>query len=292
VGYSTSGGSGTQQGASDTNGVGNSADPIPGSCPRGATPTFEQHQVTGDRHRNFSHNRRCVSSRFDGVSTDDLLGSCQRVDVDVTGAAHGRRTPAMNSRLFFLLTCCLCVVALAMSFYVWQLRNRAVDNSTPSVTPEVIAAPSNATQKQITLWVAHDDTATLKSQSVSIASSPERQRQAEDILRALLEIYVSKGSPHPLPAGAAVRNVYFVESGLVLIDVNSNFASGQTSGILAEELTLSSLVQTLASNIQGISRVKFLVEGKEASTLAGHADLSSIYDLAQYANFARQLTSP
>jgi spore germination protein GerM len=198
----------------------------------------------------------------------------------------------MNSRLFFLLTCCLCVVALAMSFYVWQLRNRAVDNSTPSVTPEVIAAPSNATQKQITLWVAHDDTATLKSQSVSIASSPERQRQAEDILRALLEIYVSKGSPHPLPAGAAVRNVYFVESGLVLIDVNSNFASGQTSGILAEELTLSSLVQTLASNIQGISRVKFLVEGKEASTLAGHADLSSIYDLAQYANFARQLTSP
>jgi spore germination protein GerM len=179
-----------------------------------------------------------------------------------------------------------------MSFYVWQLRNRAVDNSTPSVTPEVIAAPSNATQKQITLWVAHDDTATLKSQSVSIASSPERQRQAEDILRALLEIYVSKGSPHPLPAGAAVRNVYFVESGLVLIDVNSNFASGQTSGILAEELTLSSLVQTLASNIQGISRVKFLVEGKEASTLAGHADLSSIYDLAQYANFARQLTSP
>ena len=198
----------------------------------------------------------------------------------------------MNSRLFFVLTCCLCVVALAMSFYVWQLRKRAVDNSTPSVTPEVIAAPSNATQKRITLWVAHDDTATLKSQSVSIASSPERQRQAEDILRALLEIYVGKGSPHPLPAGAAVRNVYFVDPGLVLIDVNSNLASGQISGILAEELTLSSLVQTLAANMQGISRVKFLVEGKEASTLAGHADLSSIYDLSQYANFARQLTSP
>jgi len=77
-----------------------------------------------------------------------------------------------------------------------------------------------------------------------------------------------------------------------VIDVNSNFASGQTSGILAEELTLSSLVQTLSANIQGISRVKFLVDGKEASTLAGHADLSNIYEASQVASFARQLSAP
>ncbi|HKR84089.1 MAG TPA: GerMN domain-containing protein, partial [Terriglobales bacterium] len=97
---------------------------------------------------------------------------------------------------------------------------------------------------------------------------------------------------HSLPGTAGVRNVYFVDPDLVVIDVNSEFAAGQTSGILAEELTLSSLVQTLAANIQGISRVKFLVDGKEASTLAGHADLSSIYDVSQYANITRQVTSP
>ena len=198
----------------------------------------------------------------------------------------------MNSRLFFVLTCCLCVIALAMSLYMWQLRTRGVDESTPTAAPEVVSAPSNATQKQITLWVAHDDSGTLKSQSVSLAFSSERQRQAEDILRALLAIYSAKGSPHSLPGTAGVRNVYFVDPDLVVIDVNSEFAAGQTSGILAEELTLSSLVQTLAANIQGISRVKFLVDGKEASTLAGHADLSSIYDVSQYANITRQVTSP
>lgn len=198
----------------------------------------------------------------------------------------------MNSRLFFVLTCCLCVIALAMSLYMWQLRTRGVDESTPTAAPEVVSAPSNATQKQITLWVAHDDSGTLKSQSVSLAFSSERQRQAEDILRALLAIYSAKGSPHSLPGTAGVRNVYFVDPDLVVIDVNSEFAAGQTSGILAEELTLSSLVQTLAANIQGISRVKFLVDGKEASTLAGHADLSSIYDVSQFANITRQVTSP
>ncbi|HET8826577.1 MAG TPA: GerMN domain-containing protein [Terriglobales bacterium] len=197
----------------------------------------------------------------------------------------------MNSRPFFVLTCCLCVVALAMSLYVWELRKRAGEDSAPSATPEVVSAPSNATQKQVILWVAQDDSGTLKSLSLSIASSSERQRQAEDILRALLGIYTAKGSPHPLPVGSAVRNVYFVEPGLIVIDVNSELAAGQTSGILAEELTLTSLVQTLNANIQGISRVKFLVDGKEVDTLAGHADLSNVYDVSEFLSLARQLSS-
>lgn len=198
----------------------------------------------------------------------------------------------MNSRLFFVLTCCLCVIALAMSFYVWQLRKSAVDDSVPAATPEAVTAASNATEKQIVLWVAHDDTGTVKTQPVSIAVSSERQRQAEDIARALLSVYTAKASPHPLPAGSGVRNIYFVDPGLLVVDVNSELAAGQTSGILAEELTITSLAQTLSANIPAISRVKFLVDGKEASTLAGHSDLSNIYDASQFANFARQLSAP
>ena len=196
----------------------------------------------------------------------------------------------MNSRLFFVLTCCLCVIALAMSFYVWQLRKSAVEEPAPTNTPEVPTKPTNATQKQIVLWVAHDDSRTLKSQPLSIALSSERQRQAEDMVRALLGVYTAKGSPHPLPAGAAVRNIYFVDPGLVVIDFNSELATGQTSGVFAEELTVASLAQTLNANMQGISRVKFLVDGKDASTLAGHADLSNIYDIAQFAALAQQLS--
>lgn len=197
----------------------------------------------------------------------------------------------MNSRLFFVLTCCLCVIALAMSFYVWQLRKNAVDETSATAAPEVVMTPSNATQKQIVLWVAHDDIGTLKNQSLSIALSSERQRQAGDIVRALLSVYTAKGSPHPLPAGAGVRSIYFVDPGLVVIDLASEVATGQTSGVFAEELTLASLAQTLNANVQGISRVKFLIDGKEASTLAGHADLSNIYDIAQFSTFAERLSS-
>jgi hypothetical protein len=107
----------------------------------------------------------------------------------------------------------------------------------------------------------------------------------------LLAIYTGKGSPHHLAAGADVRNVYFVNPGLVVVDVNSELADGQTSGILPEGLTVASFVQTLAANSPEIVRVKFLVNGKERETLAGHVDFSNEYGVPQMSDLARQLSS-
>ncbi len=198
----------------------------------------------------------------------------------------------MNSRPFFVLTCCLCVIALAMSFYVWQVRRQALEESQSTAAPEVPATPSHGVRKQVTLWVAHDDLGALKTESLSIVTSTDRQRQAEDILRGLFSVYTGKGSPHPLPAGAGVKNVFFADPGLAVIDVSAELGSGQTSGVLAEELTVASIVQTLSSNFPGISRVRILVDGKEASTLAGHVDLSNVYDVAQYSEFVKQVSGP
>ncbi len=81
-----------------------------------------------------------------------------------------------------------------------------------------------------------------------------------------------------------------MDPGLVVVDVNSALADGQTSGVLAEELTVTSFVQTLTANQPGIARVKILVDGKERSTLAGHVDLSGIYDVDQVSSLAKQLS--
>jgi hypothetical protein len=197
----------------------------------------------------------------------------------------------MNSRPFLVLTACLSVLVAALSFYAWQLRkNAAPETSAPEL--QLVTPPGNGAPKQVVLWVASDDSGVLRPRAVSIPLSSERQQRAQEILRALLVIYTAKDSPHPLPAGADVRNVFFVDPGLVVIDLNSELAAGNTSGILAEELTIVSLVQTLSLNIEGISRVKFLVDGKEATTLSGHADLAPAYDVSQVATLAKQLSSP
>jgi hypothetical protein len=56
-------------------------------------------------------------------------------------------------------------------------------------------------------------------------------------------------------------------------------------------LTVASLVQTLAANLPGITQVKILVEGKDRETLAGHADISSLFDTGAISQMAQQLQS-
>ncbi len=76
---------------------------------------------------------------------------------------------------------------------------------------------------------------------------------------------------------------------MAVIDLNAAFANGHRSGVLVEELTVVSLVQTLSANIPGITRVKILVDGKDRDTLAGHADLSNFYDVPAVAQVVAQL---
>jgi uncharacterized protein (DUF58 family) len=196
----------------------------------------------------------------------------------------------VTSRSFLVLSVCLLFLAIAMALYVWQLRSRAQSEATLQ-RPQLVSPPASGTLRQVTLWVAHDDPGVLRVQSVSIELSTERQRKSAEILRALLAIYTGKDSPHRLAPGANVRNVYFVNPGLVVVDVNSELADGQTSGILPEELTVASFVQTLSANSPEIARVKFLVNGKQRETLAGHVDFSKEYGVLQISDLARQLSS-
>ncbi|HVO80164.1 MAG TPA: GerMN domain-containing protein [Terriglobales bacterium] len=181
-------------------------------------------------------------------------------------------------------------VALGMSVYVWRMRRR-VTQTGASAYASPVAPPVSGPTEQVTLYVAYDDPGGLRAQSARIPLPAGRQQRAEELLRALLDLYLGKSSPHPLATGAEVRDVYLVEPGLAVIDTNEAFAEGHRSGVLVEELTVASLVQTLSANVPGITRVKILVGGKPRDTLAGHADLSGFYDVSQVNQMAALLQS-
>lgn len=171
-------------------------------------------------------------------------------------------------------------IVLSMSLYVWRVRHQAQQPETPAEYAHPVAAPVQGPTEQVTLYVANDDPGMLRAQGASISLPAGRQERAQELLRALLGLYMDKSSSHPLGPGAEVRDVYLVDPGLAVIDVNDAFSDGHRSGVLVEELTVASMVQTLAANIPGISRVKILVGGRERETLAGHADLSCTYDVS------------
>lgn len=180
-------------------------------------------------------------------------------------------------------------LALGMGVYAWHMRGRAAQSGVPVAATRPVAPPVAGPTEQVTLYVANDDTGTLRPQSARIPLPAGRQERAEELLRALLTVYSEKDSPHPLPAGAEIAAVYLVDPGLAVIDTNAAFADAHRSGILVEELTVASLVQTLAANIPGINRVRILVAGKPRDSLAGHADLSDFYDVSQVAQMVSRL---
>jgi hypothetical protein len=181
-------------------------------------------------------------------------------------------------------------LAIVMGFYLAELRRREALVPTQPAEAQHVTPPVEGAADTVTVWVAHDDTGTLRNQSVVIPSSLGRQQRATEIMRALLNIYQSNNSPHRLAAGAEIRQVYLVDPGLAVIDLNAAFADGQTSGVLAEELTIASMIQSLSSNVRGITQVKFLVDGNERDTLAGHADLTGTYAVSQISDLAKQLS--
>ena len=197
----------------------------------------------------------------------------------------------MIPRQLAFATAILFSLAIGMSLYVWQLRRRETLNPRPVVPAQHVEPPAFGPTERVTVWVAHDDPGNLRAQSISLPLAAGRQERAQELMRALLGIYVDKDSPHRLAAGAEVHDVYLVDSGLVVVDVNQAFADGHLSGVLAEELTVVSMIHTLSVNTPGLMRAKILVDGKERETLAGHADLSGFYDVSQVAELAKQLSA-
>jgi hypothetical protein len=182
----------------------------------------------------------------------------------------------------------LLLAVLGMGFYVGRIRGRAQQTG-PGADARPVAPPAAGPTERVTLYVANDAGGVLRAQGANIPLPSARQQRAEELLRALLDIYLSKDSPHPLGPGSEVRAVYLVDPGMVVIDLNAAFANGHRSGVLEEELTVASLIQTLAANIPDILRVKILVEGKERETLAGHADLSVMYDTIAVSQLVAQM---
>jgi hypothetical protein len=127
--------------------------------------------------------------------------------------------------------------------------------------------------------VADDAAAMLRARSAQIPLPGGRQQRAEELLRTLLRIYQQPGAAHPLAPAADIRAIYLVDPGAAVIDLNAAFADQHRSGILSEQLTVNSMVETLGVNVPGIRRVNILVEGKKRDTLAGHADLTESFDV-------------
>jgi hypothetical protein len=195
----------------------------------------------------------------------------------------------MIPRHFVIALVVLLIAALGMSLYALHMRNSVAATPVAPVDTRPLAPPVSGPREPVTLYVANDEDGSLRPHAAQIPLPSGRQQRAEELLQALLTIYLDKTSPHVLGGGSEVRSVFLVDPGVAVIDVNGAFADTHRSGVLVEELTVASLIHTISANTPGILRVKILVDGKERDTLAGHADLSDFYDVTAVNQLTTQL---
>jgi hypothetical protein len=195
----------------------------------------------------------------------------------------------MIPRHLLIAMAVLLVAVLGLSLYALHMRKVATATPSASTDARLLGPPITGPTERVTLYVAHDDDGTLRAESAQIPLPSGRQQRAEELLRALVSLYLERSSPHALGSGADVRSVFLVDPGVAVIDLNSAFADTHRSGVLVEELTVASLIHTISANTPGILKVKLLVDGKERETLAGHADLSAFYDVTAVNQLAAQL---
>jgi hypothetical protein len=188
----------------------------------------------------------------------------------------------------FQITIALVLLAILLSGLVIMRLNRREEAMTERAEAAPAAPQVAGKKERIQVLVAYDDDQALRWRPADVFLPADRGLRVKETLRAVMAQYLQNPSPHPLARGADIRDVYFIGNDTLVIDTTAQFADGHPSGILLEEMTLASLIETLSANVSGVNKVKFLVEGKERETLAGHADLMSFYQTAAVHELAKE----
>jgi hypothetical protein len=181
----------------------------------------------------------------------------------------------------------LVLAILGMGSYLIYLKRRAEAKSGPVVVNRP-APPVIGPAAKLTLYVASDSEDAMHAESAELKLPSDPSERAHLVLHALMQRYQQKDSPHAMPEGADVHNVYMLDPASAVVNLTAQTAQ-QASGIEVEQLTVFSLVQTLKADQPQINRVRFLVDGRPRESLAGHIDLTMWMETAAVAEATKEL---
>ncbi len=203
----------------------------------------------------------------------------------------------------------LVLASLAMGGMLWHLRQRAHERLVAGVDSAPTKAPQVAPDEKATLMVANDDDNSLLAQVHSLPLPADPGSRAKAVLGRLLDIYAAANATHPVPGGASsVSQVFLLPLSenaaypkphktntalagdadspradpgsaplIAVVNLTSNFVASHPSGLETETLTVLSICGTIHANLPQVTEVRFLVDGQQRPTLAGHADLTRTY---------------
>ncbi len=168
--------------------------------------------------------------------------------------------------------------ALLRNVFGLRRANRSEEQARRAIVPP-ISTPTDTREKAQLFWLSPTSPDTVETTALDLDLSADPEKRAKQLITALIEKAPSQ-SQRTLPPDAALLQFYLLSDGTAIADFSETLETEIPSGILNEEMAVDSILRTLGANLSNVRRIKFLIRGQDAETLAGHLDLSDFFTIS------------
>jgi hypothetical protein len=191
-------------------------------------------------------------------------------------------TPRWRTRLLVGLV--LLVIAAAIYFPILRrrvqraarLQQQSEEQARRELTLTLPTNPGQPRVKTALFWASGAEDGALVPTTVELPLSDDPVLRAKQVLNTLLAGPVDV-ELRTLPPDAALLEFYLLPDGTGIADFSEALATSIPSGIQSEQLAVDSITRTLEADVPQVQRLKILIHGQEAETLAGHLDLTGTF---------------
>ncbi len=177
-----------------------------------------------------------------------------------------------DDRLLLALVIVIVCIAAIGGFFIWSRMNapdasqkQAGQSVSPLIQPAFRDEPV-----MVKLYYPQDGM--IVSALAPATRQPDSQSQAREALAAVF--LDQRAMQAPVLRDVKLKTFYLDAQGTAYIDLTQSKQQAILASAWDEQLAVYALVDTLMQNFEEIKQVAFLVDGREAQTLAGHIDLS------------------
>jgi hypothetical protein len=157
-----------------------------------------------------------------------------------------------------------------------KLQEQTEEQARRELTQALATNPGEPRVKAKLFWASNAEDGALAPVTVELPLSNDAVLRSKQVLNTLLAGPVD-AELRTLPPDALLLAFYLLPDGTGIADFSEALATSTPSGIASEQMAVDSIARTLEANVPQVQRVKILIHGQEAETLAGHVDLTGTF---------------
>ena len=160
-----------------------------------------------------------------------------------------------------------------------QVQQKSEEQARLELVQSLNAASNEPKVKAKLFWAADAEYSDLVANTVELPLSNDPVLRSKQVLSTLLAGPVDS-ELRTLPPDAALLAFYILPDGTAVADFSDAMANSIPSGVQSEQFAVDSITRTLEANVPQVQRLRILIHGQAAETLAGHLDLTGTFPVS------------